>query len=50
MRGMWEYFTIKRAWERKISADAAQDKTSKKEYKGGGSSGRPSKRFWSMSK
>ena len=27
LRGMWEYFTHRRAWARKILADAAQEKT-----------------------
>ena len=26
LRGMWEFFTLKRAWARKILADAAQEK------------------------
>ena len=26
MRGMWEYFTIKRAWAKKVLADAPKEK------------------------
>ena len=30
LRGMWEYFFLKRAWARKIVADAAEEKTKRK--------------------
>ena len=48
LRGMWEYFTLKNAWARKILADAAQE--NKKECKVSGTRSLPSKKFWSKSK
>ena len=44
LRGMWEYFILKRAWARKIVADVVQ------EYKVSGNKNLPSRKFWSKSK
>ena len=45
LRGMWEYFTLKRAWTRKILADAAQEI-----QEGNSNTSLPSKKLWSKSK
>ena len=49
LRGMREYFILKRAGARKLLADAAQEKN-KKEYKVSGNKNLPSKKFCSTSK
>ena len=49
LRGMWEYFNLKRAWARKILAASAHEKT-RRNYKVSGNKSLPSKKFWSKSK
>ena len=48
IRGMWEYFTLKRAEVRKILADASLEK--QEGYKVSGNMTLPQERFWSKSK